>query len=262
MKIALSSSTTKSQKMFLLIIFAVLLAVVIKQMPASILASVLSNQSECRVTMHQPIGSIWSGSAALGFSESNLTGGGCREPSAITERFSWGTQCSLMQANCQTEINFIGLDKPLLISTSLGQMKIASGDINLPASILELIGNPWNTLRPRGQLSAHWSELKKGADTSGTIRININNLSSPISAVKPLGSYEIKANLARTGTSFEIDTVAGPLLLKGKGTADSDAVPGLHFAGGASAAPEAEESLIGLLSLLGKKDGDTYRMQY
>jgi general secretion pathway protein N len=262
MKITLSSPSEKSHKIFWLVIFAVVLAIVIKQMPASIMSSLLAKQSACRVTMHQTIGSIWDGSAALGFSEPNLVGGGCREPVAITERFSWKSQCSLMQGQCQVDIQFVGLDKPLKIYAYPNQIKVGSGEIALPASILEAFGNPWSTLRPRGQLSANWSELKKGADTSGSIRINIANLSSPISAVKPLGSYEIKANLAQTGTSFELATVAGPLLLKGKGAADSDTKPGLHFAGGAWAAPETEESLIGLLSLLGRKDGDTYRMQY
>lgn len=262
MKISLITSTTKSHKVFLLLLFILLLAIVIRQMPIGVVANLLGNQSACRVTLHQPTGSVWNGSAAFGFSEPNLTGGVCRPPSAITERFSWKSQCSLMQGLCQVDVNFVGLDKPLLISISPSQIKVASGEIDLPATILEAFGNPWNTLRPRGQLTAHWSEIKKGADTSGSVRININNLSSPISNVKPLGSYEIRANLEQTGTSFQIDTIAGPLLLKGKGSSDSKVGPGLHFAGGAWAAPEAEESLIGLLSLLGRKDGDTYRMQY
>lgn len=262
MKISLNTSTTKSHKVFLLLLSILLLAIVIWQMPIGAVANLLGSQSACRVTLYQPTGSVWNGSAAFGFSEPSLTDGACRPPSAITERFSWKSQCSVMQGSCLVDVNFVGLDKPLLISISPGQIKVASGEIDLPATILEAFGNPWNTLRPRGQLTAHWSEIKKGVDTSGSVRININNLSSPISNVRPLGSYEIKANLEQTGTSFQIDTVAGPLLLKGKGTSDSKTSPGLHFAGGAWAAPEAEESLIGLLSLLGRKEGDTYRMQY
>jgi general secretion pathway protein N len=262
MKISLSSSSANSHKIFWFVMFAVVIGVALQQMPASVMSTLFAKQSSCRVTMYQTIGTIWDGSAALGFSEPNLAGGGCREPSAITERFSWKSQCSLMQGQCQVDIHFVGLDKPLTIYASPNQIRAASGEIALPATILEAFGNPWNTLRPRGQLTAYWSDIKKGSDTSGSIKINIANLSSPISAVKPLGSYEIKANLDPSGASFELGTVAGPLLLKGKGSADSSSKPGLHFSGGASAAPEAEESLIGLLSLLGRKDGDTYRMQY
>ena len=262
MKISLSSSSAKSHKIFWFVMFAVVIGVALQQMPASVMSTLFAKQSSCRVTMYQTIGTIWDGSAALGFSEPNLAGGGCREPSAITERFSWKSQCSLMQGQCQVDIHFVGLDKPLTIYASPNQIRAASGEIALPATILEAFGNPWSTLRPRGQLLAQWGDLQKGADSAGNIRLNVNNLSSPISSVKPLGSYEIKANLGQSGTSFVIDTTAGPLLLNGKGAIGAKDISGLHFLGSAHAAPEAQDSLIGLLSLLGKKDGDIYRMQY
>jgi general secretion pathway protein N len=258
MKISLDSSRPKLPKIFWILLCAIVLLVLIKQLPASVLTNIVAKQSACRVTLHEAIGTVWNGSAALGFSESSLNGEGCRDPSAISERFSWQTQCSVMQGQCLSQFHFVGLDKPLIISLRLGQIQVASGEMTMPASILEAFGPPWNTLRPRGQLVAHWSDLKSGTETAGNIRINISNLSSPISAVKPLGSYEIKTSLSQSGTSFVIDTVTGPLLLSGKGEANK----GVRFAGGASAAPEAEESLIGLLSLLGRKDGDIYRMQY
>ena len=90
----------------------------------------------------------------------------------------------------------------------------------------------------------------------------MSSLSSPISPVKPLGSYEMQVNLAQAGTVFSLSTTVGPLLLSGKGNMGAGTSPGLHFLGSATASAEAEESLIGLLSLLGKKDGEIYRMQY
>jgi len=36
----------------------------------------------------------------------------------------------------------------------------------------------------------------------------------------------------------------------------------MHFSGEANASPESKESLIGLLSLLGKKEGDAYRLKF
>jgi general secretion pathway protein N len=214
------------------------------------------------VVLHKPIGTIWNGSAAIGFSEPDGMRNSCRAPVALTERFTWKTQCSLMNGQCLVEMNFVSLNKPLITTFSLNQIKVAAGEISLPAAILEAFGNPWSTLRPRGQLLAQWGDLQKGSDSAGNIRLNVNDLSSPISTVKPLGSYEIKANLGQSGTSFVIDTTAGPLLLNGKGAIGAKDISGLHFLGSAHAAPEAQDALIGLLSLLGKKDGDTYRMQY
>jgi general secretion pathway protein N len=102
--------------------------------------------------------------------------------------------------------------------------------------------------------------------SSGVIRIIISNLTSPISPVKPLGGYEISANIADTGMNWTLSTTSGPLLLKGQGEfsnkGSNGGSKGMHFSGEANASPESKESLIGLLSLLGKKEGDTYRLKF
>jgi general secretion pathway protein N len=104
--------------------------------------------------------------------------------------------------------------------------------------------------------------LGSGSDKSsqsGVIRIIISNLSSPISPIKPLGAYEISANIGGDeGLSWNLSTTSGPLLLRGQG----DIKSGLHFDGEASASPEAQDSLIGLLALLGKREGAVYRLKF
>jgi general secretion pathway protein N len=77
-----------------------------------------------------------------------------------------------------------------------------------------------------------------------------------------LGSYEIQANFRGQRASWVLSTTTGPLLLKGQG----ELGPGwggkdLQFSGEASADPDAEDALLGLLSLLGKKEGGTYRLK-
>jgi general secretion pathway protein N len=175
-------------------------------------------------------------------------------------------------------VQFAALEQAQQIQWRLGQISIAANEIKLPANVLEGLGNPWSTLRPRGGLGARWTDLNiapsggsEGAQagSSGVIRIIISNLSSPISPVKPLGSYEIAANVAPEGLNWTLSTTNGPLLLKGQGgIADkSSKMPGIaeqsgvYFSGEASASPEAQESLIGLLSLLGKKEGNVYRLK-
>ena len=92
--------------------------------------------------------------------------------------------------------------------------------------------------------------------------MEVYNLASPISPVKPLGSYAIQANLAQHSTNWILSTTAGPLLLSGQGVMTHDlGGKGLQFSGEASATPEAEDALLGLLSLLGKKEGNTYRLK-
>ena len=243
--------------------------VMIRQMPVAWVSGALASQTNCRVMLEQPIGTIWQGSAALAFSEPNASEGGCREPMSVTERFHWETSCKLLSLACQSEIQFSALEQPQLIQWQLDKTRIAANEIKLPANVLEGLGNPWSTLRPRGGLGARWTDLSistlggsegAGAGSSGVIRIIISSLTSPISPVKPLGSYEIAANIAPEGLNWTLSTTSGPLLLKGQGGAAKQS--GMHFSGEASASPEAQESLIGLLSLLGKKEGDVYRLKF
>lgn len=271
MKLVLDFSHPKLPKLFWLVLVLVCLTVIICQLPVSWI-SVVASHTACRVMLHQPAGTIWQGSAAIAFSEPNAASGGCREPLSVTERFYWVSSCKLGSLSCVTELQFAALDHTQLIRWSFSKTQIMANEIKLPANILEGLGNPWSTLRPRGELGARWTEINlvnfaySGAgntSASGVIRIIISKLSSPISPVKPLGGYEIAANIAQDEVSWTLSTTNGPLLLKGHGEfSNAGSNKGMHFSGEASASPEAQESLIGLLSLLGKKEGDTYRLKF
>jgi general secretion pathway protein N len=264
MKLVLDFTRPRLPRFFWATLFFLLLGVLCWQLPASWFGGMLASQTGCRVTAQQVMGSIWEGSAALGFSESNGQGS-CREPFALTERFSWSSSCSMRALNCQTRVQFSALDQPQVIMWSFAKIALLANEIQLPANVLEALGNPWSTLRPRGALTARWTDLNLAGISphsqsaqSGVIRIIISNLSSPISPIKPLGSYEILANLDGSNMTWSLSTTSGPLLLKGQG----DTKAGLHFEGQAWAAAEAQDSLIGLLVLLGKKEGDVYRLQF
>ena len=268
MKLTLDLSHPKLPKLFWLALVLVSLWTVIWQMPASLVGGILTSQTGCRVMLQQPAGTIWDGSAALAFSETNASEGGCRDPHAVTERFHWTSTCSLSTLSCSTEIQFVALDKPQFIRWGLKKTHIAGNEVKLPANVLEGLGNPWSTLRPRGQLGVRWTDLALGGmmstseslknARSGVIRIIISSLSSPISPIKPLGAYEILANIGDDGLNWSLSTTSGPLLLVGQG----DTKSGFHFMGEASASPEAQESLMGLLALLGKKEGGSYRLKF
>ena len=267
MKLTLDLSHPKLPTLFWIALLVVALWTILYQMPASWLGGALASQTGCRVMLQQPTGTIWQGSAALAFSEPNTTEGGCREPMAVTERFHLTSSCSIASLSCATELQFVALDKPQFILWELKKTHIVANEVKLPANILEGLGNPWSTLRPRGQLGARWTDLVLGGilgstsektPHSGVIRIIISNLSSPISPIKPLGAYEISANIGDEGLNWNLSTTSGPLLLRGQG----DIKSGLHFDGDASASPEAQDSLIGLLALLGKREGAVYRLKF
>ena len=273
MKLTLDRAKIRLPLWLYLAIALLCVGIALIQFPVSWVSSSLGEQTACRVVLQEPMGTIWQGSAALGFSESNAMGGGCKPPSAQTERFQWKTSCQLKSLDCTTEIQFSALEKPQIAQWGWGRpIAMIGNKITLPTTILEGLGNPWSTLRPRGTLSARWTDLKwawsegnsglDGGSSSGIIRITISNLTSPISPVAPLGSYEIQANLAQNASTWVLSTSSGPLLLKGEGEIGyGPGSKGLQFSGEAAAAPEAEDALVGLLSLLGKREGNSYRLK-
>jgi ABC-type multidrug transport system fused ATPase/permease subunit len=79
----------------------------------------------------------------------------------------------------------------------------------------------------------------------------------PISPVKPLGSYALTFQLKQALT-LDVSTINGPLLLTAHGIIKKGR---LSLLGDATASPESIDSLIGLLSIIGKKDGAVYRFK-
>lgn len=278
MKLTTQRTPRRLPGWLMVLIALVCFGLILAQLPVSWVAGFVGNQTACRVVLHEPLGTVWQGSSAIGFSEPNTVGPGCKTPVAQTERFDWKLSCQMTDASCTARIAFSALEQPQVIRRGFGRpLEWIANEVTLPATILEGLGNPWSTLRPRGNLNARWTDLKwtlpnanvgrDGSGSSGIIRITISNLASPISPVKPLGSYEIQANLAEHSIYWVLSTTAGPLLLKGQGEVgygsggkDSGGKD-VQFSGEASAAPEAEDALLGLLSLLGKKEGNTYSLK-
>lgn len=262
MKMALTITSKRISWIYWLIVAIGLVFVTLWFLPAKWLGAYVERASECRVVITYASGNIWKGSAALGFAEQALGSAirdDCQLPIAMTERFFWHTRCELQSVNCVITITYPALEKPLEILWHNSDLTIRANQVQLPANILEAFGNPWKTLRPRGQLVARWTDISLGNSAFGIIRIMINNMASPISAVTPLGSYEIQGTIGPMAGEWTLQTTNGPLLIKGNGQWGT---AGIKFLGEANATPEATEALQGLLALLGRKEGGTYRLQF
>jgi general secretion pathway protein N len=241
-------------------IILVIIVVVIWQLPARWVLSSVGTLTQCKVLVDSPSGSIWQGSAAIGFSEPALDGKGCRPALAITERLHWQMSCQAFNPGCQLSIETPALSKPLKIYLGLNEVRVQDNEARLPAEMLEVLGAPWTLLHPRAQLHARWTDLTVGKNTgNGSIRVSMHDLISPISQIQPLGSYDVLADLTAEGISYVLSTSKGPLLLQAQGTFGPRGVNGQ---GDASATPEMKEALTGLLNLIGKRQGDTYRLTF
>lgn len=234
--------------------------VLLWQFPARWALSSVGSQTQCKVLIESPTGSIWHGSAAIGFSEPAIDGKNCRPALAVTERLSWEMSCQLLSLSCKATIQTPALSKPLQISIKPGEIRVADNEARLPAQILEVLGAPWTLLHPRAQLHARWTDLNfQSTNASGNLRISLNDLISPISQIQPLGSYDVQGELSGTGLNYTLSTSKGPLLLQAQGTISDQGATGQ---GEANATPEMKEALTGLLNLIGKRQGDTYRLVF
>lgn len=239
----------------------VVIGVIIWQFPVKWLSNTLSNATHCKVLLADPSGTIWHGGTSIGFSEPRLDGQSCRPPMAMTERLYWRTGCNLQNRSCSVRIEAATLLKPLTLSIGFSGVRVQEDEIHLPSEILEVMGAPWTILHPRGDLNLRWSELqfsRQGAN--GNIHADLYSLSSPVSLIRPLGSYSLEASLSSSGVRYTLSTTEGPLILEAEGQIGNDGKASGQ--GQASATPESQEALNGLLGLIGRKQGNTYKLVF
>ena len=119
---------------------------------------------------------------------------------------------------------------------------------------LAATGAPFNTLRPGGVLELRWTdgELTRGA-FDGELEVDWRDAQSALSPVVPLGSYRLRVAGRAGPASVELETLAGPLEMRGSGKIEGSHI---SFRGVAAAERDMQPALNGLLGLLGMRSGD------
>lgn len=232
--------------------------------PASWLARALAKASDGRLLLADTRGTLWSGSAVA-----VLTGGpGSRDASALPGRLHWSIdlvrsepgaiELALRQACCIDGV------LRLRLHTGIGRLRLSlpSGDparIRWPAAWLAGLGAPFNTLRLDGlaQFSSSgmsFEHVQGRWRMDGQALLELQDLSSVLSTVRPLGSYRVQVTGGdgSVGPRLELQTLRGPLQLAGQGQWAGKA---LRFRGQAQAEPGSEAMLNNLLNLLGQRRG-------
>jgi general secretion pathway protein N len=223
--------------------------------PARWLAGAVNQRSDGRVLLEDARGTVWDGSAVL-----SLTGGaGSLDAATLSSRLGWQLQpswtglqlrltapCCLAQAwNLQLQPQWGGVTLSLSDTPSVW-----------PAQLLAGLGTPFNTLALQGKLalrttgfSVSW--LAGRTQVTGVFGLEAQSLSSRLSTVSPMGSYRLAVAGGVTPT-LQLDTLAGPLQLSGRG----QWVGGkLQFNGEATSAAEHQSALSNLLNIIGRRDG-------
>lgn len=232
-----------------------LVAALILFAPARWLASAVGQQSDGRILLVDPLGTVWNGSARV-----LLTGGaGSTDATALPTRLDWrlrprwdGVAAELASSCCMQQPLALRLKK----RWGGAHLEIADRQSQWPAALLGGLGTPWNTLQFDGGLrletqglSVEWVAGRLAV--AGRADLTAQRLSSRLSTLRPMGSYRITLLGGQTPT-LQLETLEGSLQLSGNGQWVGSR---LRFSGVASAAPERESALSNLLNIIGRRSG-------
>ena len=234
-----------------------LLLVLVLTAPARWLTQAVMQASGGRVQLNDPADSLWNGSAKL-----VLTGGaGSQDVTALPGRVHWrlrpggsGVRVAL-SADCCTATG------PIVRAISPrgggANVTVADSQSQWPAAVLTGLGTPWNTVQPQGELSLATRglalETVAGRLTVlGAADITLRQVSSRLSTLQPLGSYQLQVN-GGDAVSLQLSTLEGALRLSGSGQWVGSR---LRFNGEATAAPGMEAQLANLLNIIGRRQGE------
>ena len=211
------------------------------------------------VELAEATGTIWNGSATL-----VLASGGSRDDarSSLPDRLSWHVRpWPLLVGTLDLTLRHpSALTTPLQVTAYLdGRLQLGSTTLRIPAAMLAGLGAPWNTVRPGGTISLHTDgvQLARG-QCRGNLTAEWEYASSALTPVAPIGHYLLQTSGPYPGTRLQLQTISGPLELAGSGTINEGGR--LRFSGIArpqpTADPATKSQLTGLISLLGRRDGD------
>ncbi len=226
--------------------------------PAQWLALAVNHASRGRVLLVNPQGTVWRGQA-----DWLLSGGaGSRSELGLPGGLNWQI---LPQWHDSAPALRITLTAPCCTPTPLvmlatwhsgaAGLAVENSQSTWPAEWLTGLGTPWNTLNLQGKiqlqtvgLSAQLPLSGKAPEMQGSVVVQAQDLSSNLSTLRPLGSYEIKVDAGL----LQLRTLKGDLALSGQGQWQGGY---FRFKGLAEATPGGESALSNLLNILGRRDG-------
>jgi general secretion pathway protein N len=220
--------------------------------PASWLAAALETRTDGRFILADARGTIWRGSGLLGGAPSR------NDPitQLLPGRFAWKLSPMVLLGKVDLVIeNPEALTRPLHVTGGWSEWETGSEAITLPAERLAGLGAPLNTIAPAGQMILSWDQLRLTRqngriDVYGPVTLDMLDIASQLSSVRPLGSYRMTFDWAGQQAQLKLDTVKGPLLMSGTGRMGNGQ---FQFSGTAEAEAGQEESLGNLMNLLGQR---------
>lgn len=220
--------------------------------PAAWMAALVERQTAGRLTLGDAQGTLWHGSAFIG----GAPGGADPVTPLLPGRFSWRLSPMVLLGQVDAELeNPSALSQPVKVRGSWYQWQVSPSMILLPAERLSGLGAPLNTVQLSGQMHLSWTPLqlmRQGdkVEMTGMVHLAMNDIASRLSAIKPLGAYDLTMEWQGQEAQLLLKTIKGPMVLNGSGKLVNGR---LQFSGKAEAEEGQEERLANLLNLLGQR---------
>jgi len=234
-------------------------AVMLALAPAAWITPQFARQTHGHVNLVDAEGSLWHGSATLMLA----AGSDMSTATLLPGRIEWHTAFwPLFTGRVRMVMRHSeAMPDPITVDATPRAATVTPGVLAVPASLLAGLGAPFNTLDLQGNVQLSWTDWRSfDGKAFGQLTVMLDDVSSRVSLVKPLGSYRVKFQAQGTSSALDLTTVKGPLMLNGSGTVSAAST---SFRGTASAAPEQHDNLAGLLNLLGRPSGpDTVTLTF
>jgi general secretion pathway protein N len=239
----------------LLWMIAGLLTVVIttlSSMPAVWLVPLIDQQSNGRFSLADVEGNLWRGSGVIGAAAARDEALAPLLPGRCVWRISPLMLLGVVDISLKNQAL---TSAPITIRGTWVRLEIGAGSISLPANGLAALGAPMNTLQPTGVMKIVWPALTLTRTdrewlTTGRVQIELTQVSSALSPIKPLGAYRLQFDWFGREAKLDLQSLSGPLMLEGRGRIVNGR---LQFAGEAWAQAGHEAQLAALLGLLGQR---------
>ena len=231
------------------------LAALIIFAPARWMAAGLFEATNGRIQLVNVRGTVWTGSGRV-----LLTGGSdSRDKAVLPGTFKWELRPAW--AGLKLQINAACCTPaPLQTRLTLGwnaiELTVEDGFSQWPANLMVGLGTPWNTIQADANLQLTtanlvFKSLEGRLVVAGAAQLKALDVSSRLSEVKPLGSYQLLFN-GGPMPAVELITLSGAFKLSGKG---SWIGPRLRFNGTASVDPDMVATFANLLNIIGRRQG-------
>jgi general secretion pathway protein N len=233
--------------------------VMLMMLPAAWITPQFGKQTRGHINLVDPAGSLWHGSATLMLA----AGSDMSAATLLPGRIEWHTAFwPLFTGRVRMVMRHSeAMPDPITVDAALRGATVTPGAMAVPASLLSGLGAPFNTLDLQGDVRLAWSDWRSfNHEAFGQMTVTLNDVSSRVSLVKPLGSYRLLFQAQGESSTLDLTTLKGPLMLTGNGSVSSVST---SFHGTASAVPEAHDNLAGLLNVLGRPSGpDTVALTF